>query len=120
LADGDAGNQGEIKMAHGGKRGGAGRPAGRRNRATLEQKASLEDLARQHTETALSTLVQIAQASESDAARVSAATAILDRGYGRPRQAVEHSGPEGGSIPVDATVRIEFVRPKKDANDPDA
>jgi hypothetical protein len=57
------------------------------------------ELARQHTETALKTLVTIATAGQSEAARISAATAILDRGYGRPPQAVQHDG-QGGGIHV--------------------
>lgn len=89
----------------GGKRAGAGRPKGAKSRATKEQKATLADLARAHTQTALQALVQIATSGESEAARVSAATAILDRGYGKPMQAVEHSGENGGPIPV------QFVAP---------
>lgn len=70
----------------GGKRPGAGRPQGRKNKATAEQKLTLEELARSHTETALNVLIEVAQHGQSDAARVSAANAILDRGYGKPRQ----------------------------------
>ena len=44
------------------------------------------------------TLVTISTSGESEAARVSAANALLDRGYGKPRQAVEHSGADGGPI----------------------
>lgn len=87
-------------MARGGKRPGAGRPKGSRDRATIEQRGTLEELARAHTSTALNVLVSVAQASDSDAARVSAANAILDRGYGKPSQAVEHTGPEGGPIEI--------------------
>ena len=32
------------------------------------------------------------------AARVSAATALLDRGHGKPRQELEHSGAEGKDL----------------------
>lgn len=88
-------------MARGGKRPGAGRPKGRRDTATIIQKATLEELARSHTEDALNALVSIAKGGESEAARVSAATAILDRGYGRARQAIEHTGKDGGPIEVD-------------------
>jgi hypothetical protein len=35
---------------------------------------------------------------------VSAATALLDRGYGKPVQAMEHSGPDGEPIPTSLTV----------------
>jgi len=82
----------------GGKRPGAGRPKGAKARATIEQKGTLEELARAHTATALMTLVTISTSGESEAARVSAANALLDRGYGKPRQAVEHSGADGGPI----------------------
>lgn len=82
----------------GGKRPGAGRPKGAKDTATREQGGSLAELARQHTTDALKTLVKIATAGESEAARVTAANALLDRGYGKPTQAVEHSGRDGGPI----------------------
>lgn len=76
-------------MPRGGKRPGAGRPAGSQNRDTAASRAALADLVAGHVETAIATLAQIAKTGESEAARVSAATAILDRAYGRPGQAVE-------------------------------
>ena len=91
VARNGSGNQGEIMMPnkHGGKRKGAGRPPGSRNRATGAQKTTLSELARDYTDLALSTLAEIASNGESESARVAAATALLDRGYGRPRQSVE-------------------------------
>ena len=51
---------------------------------------SIRDLAREHTEGALRTLVDIAYNPKSPAAaRVQAATAILDRGYGKPIQSTQ-------------------------------
>lgn len=82
----------ETKPKRGGIRPGSGRPRGVPNKATAERKATLEELARTHTELALSVLASVAEKSESDSARVTAAAALLDRGYGKPRQAVEHSG----------------------------
>lgn len=76
-------------MPRGGKRPGAGRPAGKPNRDTAASRAALADLVAGHVETAIATLAQIAKTGESESARVSAATAILDRAYGRPGQAVE-------------------------------
>lgn len=96
----------------GGKRSGAGRPAGAKARATVEQKATLEELARSHTETALNALVSIATKSDSDAARVSAANALLDRGYGKPKQAIEHGNKDGEAFKVDGSLRVEFVTAK--------
>ncbi len=59
-----------------------GRPKGSLNKSTRDIKA----LAQQHTPAALKTLVGIMADSESDAARVSAAKELLDRGYGKAHQ----------------------------------
>jgi hypothetical protein len=51
--------------------------------------SELQKLARTHTPTALATLVEImSSAARPPNARVSAAIALLDRGYGRPSTAV--------------------------------
>ena len=70
--------------SHGGMREGSGRPAGAVNNATSELKLNLSELAREYTNDALDTLVEVMQSSQSDSARIAAATAILDRGYGWP------------------------------------
>jgi hypothetical protein len=50
----------------------------------------IRSLARSHTEAALKTLAGIMNQSEAPpAARVSAATALLDRGWGKPQQSVD-------------------------------
>ena len=72
-------------MAKGGKRAGAGRPKGAISKATADIKALALDYAPQ----ALETLAQIALGGESEAARVSAANSLLDRAYGKPKQAVD-------------------------------
>jgi hypothetical protein len=49
----------------------------------------VQDLARQHTPAAINTLVEICGNKKAHpSARVAAATAILDRGWGRPMQQV--------------------------------
>jgi len=73
---------------HGGQRENAGRPAGTPNRATVDQKATLSELAREHTSTAFKTLADVCKHGQSESARIAAATAILDRGYGKPRETV--------------------------------
>ena len=70
--------------SHGGMREGSGRPAGAANKATSELKLNLSELAHKYTNDALDTLAEVMQSSQSDSARTAAATAILDRGYGRP------------------------------------
>jgi hypothetical protein len=68
----------------GGFRDGAGRPAGVSNKSSPKQSQRLSELAKAHTEEALETLVDVARNGRTDAARVSAANALLDRAYGKP------------------------------------
>lgn len=83
--------------------GQSGNPGGR-----PKASAKVRDLAREHTEAALSVLVQIATEGESEAARVAAANAILDRAYGKPTQPIDGDG-EGG--PIAQGIEITFVKP---------
>lgn len=62
----------------------------------------IRSLARSHTATALSTLAAIAQNGTSESARVSAAVALLDRGWGKPAQPVDGDG-EGGPVQLTVT-----------------
>jgi hypothetical protein len=75
----------------GGFRDGAGRPAGAANKASPQQSQRLSELAKTYTEEALYTLIDVARNGRTDAARVSAANAILDRGYGKPAVKEEQS-----------------------------
>lgn len=95
-------------MSHGGKRVGAGRKPGAAN----EIKRAIAEQARDHAEVALKTLVDIARNGEGEAARVSAANAILDRAYGKPSQAVDVTtlGEAVNALPS----VIEFVSPVPD------
>lgn len=73
-------------MPRGGKREGAGRPKGSPNKAT----ASIRDAAQAFTEEALQTLAKVMRDPDSPAAsRVAAASALLDRGHGKPTQSVD-------------------------------
>ena len=80
----------------GGSRPGAGRPKGSCNKATAQARATLRERARECTGQALEALHDIAANGQSEAARVSAAVAILDRGYGRPTQTTELTSVDGG------------------------
>jgi hypothetical protein len=89
-------------MARGGKREGAGRKKGSKDRkprsspiiiAKAQEKRELREAARQFTDDALKTLAAICSEGQSEAARVSAACALLDRGYGKPTQQVETGSP---------------------------
>ena len=92
-------------MPRGGKREGAGRPKGGRSAATKDQIANISDMAKMHSQTALDALVEIATAGKSEAARVSASTAILDRAFGKPQQAVSLTGEEGGPVQIQCVTR---------------
>jgi len=72
---------------HGGIRDGAGRPAGSQNRATIDMKSRLSMLAREFTWDAFDTLVDVCKNGQSDSARIAAAVALLDRAYGKPKEA---------------------------------
>lgn len=90
------------KAGEAGARRGRGRPKGSLNAATRE----IQAIARDYTTAALKTLAMIAKSGKKESARVAAATALLDRGWGRPRQAVEHSGEGGGPVVVSVTHEI--------------
>ena len=111
-------NQKEIKMANGqgGTRPGAGRPKGARSRATKQAKATLTELAKAYAPEALETLAKVMREGESDAARVSAANSILDRGYGKPVQATLELDPATAPSPFTG---FTIDRAKPDTPEPD-
>lgn len=75
-------------------KGQSGNPGGR-PKALFD----IQSLAREKTKAALNTLAEIMENTEAPhAARVSAACALLDRGYGKPTQTTELTGANGGPI----------------------
>jgi hypothetical protein len=75
------------------QKGQSGNPGGR-----PKVVAEVRELARKHTSEAVETLVSImTNTKAAPAARVSAANALLDRGYGKPPQ---HITGEGGPVYV--------------------
>lgn len=69
-------------------RGASPNPGGRPKVA-----GAVRDLARAHTKLAIETLAEICQHGESEAARIAAANALLDRGWGKPTAMVEMHNP---------------------------
>lgn len=68
--------------------------------------AEIRSLARSHTRTAVNVLVGIMRSKDATAAaRVSAANAILDRGWGKTAQPMEN-GKEGGREVVHRIERL--------------
>lgn len=83
------------------QKGASGNPGGR-----PKDDFCLRSLARERTAAALDTLTEIMNTLKAPAAaRVSAACAILDRGYGRPSQQLQHSGPHEGPISLEALIK---------------
>jgi hypothetical protein len=70
-------------------------------------------MAREHVDTALSALVEIASKGASESARVAAANALLDRGFGKPQQEIDMKSSDGSMKP---TV-ISFEAPEIESND---
>ena len=81
------------------KPGQSGNPSGRPKEAF-----HVRDLARVHTDEAVRILVKIMRSSTSDKARVVAAQAILDRGWGKPIQEMRHGGLDG--TPLIFTLKV--------------
>ena len=74
----------------------------------------IKSLARSHTEAAINCLVGVMNHPDSPhAARVSAATALLDRGWGKPAQAIIGGEEDDPAVKVQAIVR-KIVDPKDD------
>lgn len=73
----------------GGPRPGAGRPVG----AVSQERKALRELAQAHTEDAVGALAGLCNdATQPGMVRVSAASALLDRGHGRPHQSIDVEG----------------------------
>ncbi len=95
-----------MATGRGGKRPGAGRPKGSRSAATKQEQATISELAKAYGEKAIKSLAQIAMSGESEAARVSAANALLDRGYGKPVQGMDLTSSDGSMTPQIITRRV--------------
>src|SRR5260370_33392733 len=71
----------------------------------------IRSLARSHTRTALNVLVGVMRNKDATpAARVSAANAILDRGWGKATQAIE--GGDGGALELIHRIERVIVHPQ--------
>jgi hypothetical protein len=83
------------------RKGQSGNPGGR-----PKGDGEIRELARQHTALALRTLSEIADHGENESARVAAANALLDRGYGKPAVPVAAAElPEAITINFGTTLR---------------
>lgn len=81
------------------KPGASGNPGGR-----PRDVHGIADLARAQGPTALKRLIALMR-SKNERVALQACEAVLDRGFGRPTQAVQHSGAGGGPVAVQFTDR---------------
>jgi hypothetical protein len=89
------------------RKGQSGNPGGR-----PKVLGELQELARQHAPKAIVELARLALKAKNETARIAAIRELLDRGYGRPRQAMEVSIPADNPLQllldeIDARSRIE-------------
>jgi hypothetical protein len=70
-------------------KGVSGNPGGR-----PKEIGHVRDLARQHTEAAIRTLVEIVESGKTDAARAAAASELLSRGWGKPSLPIRTEQPQ--------------------------
>ena len=75
----------------------------------------IRSIARSHARTAINTLVGVMKAKDATpAARVSAATAILDRGWGKAAQALENG--DNGALELIHKIERVIVHPENTEN----
>lgn len=76
----------------------------------------IKDAAKAHTRQALNTLIAVMNSVDAPAAsRVTAAVALLDRGWGRPQQNVEARIDIADTATTAATVLMELTRQAQEA-----
>ena len=84
---------------------------------TIEAKKIVADVkaaAREHTRDALDTLMTVmSDAKAPPAARVAAAIAVLDRGWGKPSQRVDMAG----GVTLEALIMASYEKEKEMKND---
>lgn len=87
------------------KKGQSGNPGGR-----VKSDLDIRKMAQNWTAECLQVLADIAMDPKATAAsRVTAATALLDRGHGRPHQAIV--GADGGALQLNGKFEVVFVQP---------
>jgi hypothetical protein len=74
------------------EKGQSGNPAGRPKGALTKATAEIKSLAQPYGKEAVETLVILLRQGETHSVRLAAANALLDRGFGKSSQPVEHSG----------------------------
>lgn len=80
------------------KKGQSGNPSGRR--AITPEERTLMDMCKDKTPEALATILQIMAEGDNDRNKLTAATYIIDRGWGKAVQAIEHGNRDGKALEI--------------------
>jgi hypothetical protein len=89
----------------------SGRPPAKRKSQMARLPTEIRSLARSHTRSALNVLVGVMQNKDATpAARVSAANAILDRGWGKAPQAIQNG--DDGAFELIQRIERVIVHPE--------
>lgn len=84
--------------------GKTGNPGGRPKKT--EEERTLEQMCRDKTPDALGVLIQIMEAGEQERNRMTAAMAIIERGYGKAVQPTTIGNPDGSKMDMHMTVTL--------------
>jgi len=71
-----------------------------------EEERTLEQMCRDKTPDALGVLIQIMEAGEQERNRMTAAMAIIERGYGKAVQPTTIGNPDGSKMDMNLTVTL--------------
>ncbi len=88
------------------EKGQSGNPGGR-----PKESARVKALAQQHSEKAITKLASLMD-SENESIALAASNALLDRGIGKPAQAIVGGDEDDNPLNIAAKVVIEHVRPQ--------
>jgi hypothetical protein len=91
------------------QKGQSGNPGGR-----PKESAKVQEYARKHTELAIDTLVHLCKNGNGESTKVAAAIALLDRGWGRPAQAIIGGDEDDPPIRVQKIERVLIGADAKD------
>jgi hypothetical protein len=87
--------------------GKTGNPGGRPKKT--EEERTLEQMCRDKTPDALGVLIQIMESGEQERNRMTAAMAIIERGYGKAVQPTTIGNPDGSKMDMNMTVTLVKV-----------
>jgi len=75
--------------------------------------ANIRSLARAYTESCIKRIEGLAEKAQSESVRLDANRALLDRGWGRPKETTEISGPDGDPLAFVVRTIMEGSKPPR-------